>query len=67
MPAKSEAQRKKLYATFGAAWVKRHHYDNAGKLPARLHPKKKPKRKKPVAKKKKPKCKKCGKSPCKCK
>ena len=36
MPAKSEAQRRYLYAKFGAAWAKRHHYDNAGKLPARV-------------------------------
>lgn len=36
MPAKSEAQRKKLNAKFGHAWVKRHHYDNPGKLPARV-------------------------------
>lgn len=33
MPAKSEAQRKYLYAKFGAAWVKRHHFDNRGDLP----------------------------------
>lgn len=34
MPAESEAQRRYLYAKFGAAWVKRHHFDNPGKLPA---------------------------------
>lgn len=33
MPAKSEAQRRYLYATKGEAWVKRHHFDNKGKLP----------------------------------
>lgn len=33
MPAKSEAQRRYLYSRFGAAWVKRHHFDNEGKLP----------------------------------
>lgn len=33
MPAKSEAQRRYLYATKGAAWVRRHHFDNEGKLP----------------------------------
>jgi hypothetical protein len=33
MPAKSEAQRRYLYAKFGAAWVRRHHFDTAGKLP----------------------------------
>ncbi len=36
MPAKSEAQRKLLNAKFGHAWVKKHHFDNAGKLPARV-------------------------------
>jgi hypothetical protein len=33
MPAKSQAQRGFLYATKGPAWVKRHHFDNPGKLP----------------------------------
>jgi hypothetical protein len=33
MPAMSEAQRKYLYATKGKAWVKKHHFDNKGKLP----------------------------------
>jgi len=33
MPAKSEAQREALNAKFGHAWVKRHHFDNKGKLP----------------------------------
>ena len=37
MPAKSEAQREMLNARFGHAWVKRHHFDNKGKLPAKLH------------------------------
>jgi hypothetical protein len=46
MPALSEAQRKMLNAHFGHAWVKEHHFDNKGKLPARVKPKKKPKRKK---------------------
>ena len=40
MPAKSEAQRRKLNAKFGHAWVKEHHFDNKGKLPARVKPKK---------------------------
>lgn len=35
MPAVSEEQRRFLYATKGAAWVKRHHFDNKGKLPLR--------------------------------
>lgn len=34
MPAVSEAQRRYLYAKFGAEWAKRHHFDNPGKLPA---------------------------------
>lgn len=42
MPAKSQAQRAFLYATKGRAWVKRHHFDNKGKLPAHVR---KPKRK----------------------
>jgi hypothetical protein len=36
MPAESEAQRKFLYATKGEAWVKEHHFDNKGKLPAKV-------------------------------
>jgi hypothetical protein len=43
MPAKSEAQRKLLNAKFGHEWVKEHGFDNKGKLPARLHKKKKSK------------------------
>jgi hypothetical protein len=38
MPAVSQAQREALNAKFGHAWVKRHGFDNKGKLPARLHP-----------------------------
>ena len=34
MPAKSQAQRGFLYATKGAAWVSKHHFNNTGKLPA---------------------------------
>jgi len=33
MPAQSQQQREFLYATKGPAWVKRHHFDNKGKLP----------------------------------
>lgn len=33
MPAVSEAQRRYLNARFGHAWVRRHHFDNEGKLP----------------------------------
>jgi len=36
MPAKSQAQRRLLHAKFGHAWVKRHHFDNKGKLPKRM-------------------------------
>jgi hypothetical protein len=36
MPAKSQAQRELLNARFGHAWVKAHHYDNPGKLPAHV-------------------------------
>lgn len=47
MPALSEAQRRYLNARFGHAWVKLHHFDNAGKLPARVgkKSKKKPRKK----------------------
>ena len=38
MPAVSEAQRRYLYAKFGADWAKRHHFDNPGKLPGRKEP-----------------------------
>lgn len=41
MPAKSQAQRAYLYAHFGPAWVKKHHFDNKGKLPRRVRRKKK--------------------------
>ena len=41
MPAKSEAQRKMLNAKFGHAWVKKHHFDNKGKLPKKMPAKKK--------------------------
>jgi hypothetical protein len=51
MPAKSEAQRKLLNAKFGHAWVKKHHFDNKGKLPAHVKPKAKAKPKARKAKK----------------
>lgn len=35
MPAVSQKQRAYLYARFGEAWAKRHHFDNPGKLPLR--------------------------------
>lgn len=40
MPAVSQAQRRMLNAHFGHDWVKEHHFDNKGKLPARAKPKK---------------------------
>jgi hypothetical protein len=40
MPAESQAQRGYLYATKGEAWVKRHHFDNAGPLPEHVGKKK---------------------------
>jgi hypothetical protein len=33
MPAVSEAERRYLNMKFGHKWVKRHHFDNTGKLP----------------------------------
>lgn len=36
MPARSEAQRRYLYAHFGSAWVHKHHFANKGKLPKRV-------------------------------
>ena len=40
MPVRSQAQRGYLYAHFGSAWVKAHHFDNAGKLPKHVKKKK---------------------------
>ena len=34
MPAVSQAQRAYLNQKFGHRWVKKHHFDNKGKLPA---------------------------------
>lgn len=70
MPAKSQAQRKFIYATKGAKFAKAHHFDNKGKLPAKAKGKVKVKKAKPKKTKSKPKGKKCGmcgKSPCTCK
>lgn len=39
MPAVSQAQRGYLAATKGPEWMRKHHYDNPGKLPARKHDK----------------------------
>jgi hypothetical protein len=35
MPAVSQQQRRWAFATKGAAWAKRHHFDNPGTLPLR--------------------------------
>lgn len=35
MPARSEAQRRYLNAKFGHDWVKKHDFDNKGRLPKR--------------------------------
>jgi hypothetical protein len=34
MPAVSQAQRGYLAHKFGPEWMKKHHFDNKGKLPA---------------------------------
>lgn len=44
MPAKSQAQRAFLNAHFGHNWVKAHHFDTKGKLPAKVGSKKKAKK-----------------------
>lgn len=50
MPAKSEAQRRFIYGVKGKKFAEKHGFDNPGKLPKRVAPKKhKPK---PKAKKK---------------
>ena len=38
MPAVSEKQRRFFFATKGAAWVERHHFDNKGPLPMYANP-----------------------------
>ena len=43
MPAKSQAQRELLNVKFGHDWVKKHHFDNPGKLPPKVKPPPKPK------------------------
>jgi hypothetical protein len=43
MPAKSQKQRGFLEAKFGHEWVKKHHFDNKGKLPKYAHKSKKKK------------------------
>jgi hypothetical protein len=36
MPAVSQAQRGYLAHKFGPEWMREHHYDNPGKLPAHV-------------------------------
>lgn len=52
MPAKSQAQRRFIYGVKGKKFAEAHHFDNKGKLPARVG-KKKPKAKKKASKRKK--------------
>lgn len=40
MPAKSAAQRGWVYGVKGKKWAEAHHYDNPGKLPAKVAKKK---------------------------
>jgi hypothetical protein len=44
MPSKSQAQREYLNMKFGHPWVKRHGFDNRGKLPSHVSKAKKGKR-----------------------
>jgi hypothetical protein len=41
MPAVSQAQRGYLAAKFGPEWMRQHHFDNPGPLPARVDKKRK--------------------------
>jgi len=41
MPVKSQAQRAYLNWRFGHAWVKKHHFDQTGALPAHVSRKRK--------------------------
>ncbi len=40
MPAKSEAQRRFIYGVKGKKFAEAHHFDNKGKLPAKVKSKK---------------------------
>ncbi len=40
MPAKSQAQRRWAFGVKGKKWAKAHHFDNPGRLPARVRKKK---------------------------
>lgn len=37
MPARSRRQQRYLAWKFGPAWLRAHHFDNAGRLPERAH------------------------------
>jgi hypothetical protein len=43
MPAKSQKQRAYIFQKFGKTWAEKHHFDNPGKLPAKVKPPPKPK------------------------
>ena len=45
MAARSEAQRRWAYGAYGKKWAEAHHMDNAGKLPAKVKPKRKKRKK----------------------
>jgi len=36
MPARSQAQRRWAFGVKGEKWARAHHYDNEGKLPAKV-------------------------------
>jgi len=36
MPARSQKQRRWAFGVKGAAWARKHHFDNKGKLPKRV-------------------------------
>lgn len=50
MPAKSEAQRRFIYGVKGKKFAEAHHFDNKGKLPAKVKPKAKKVKPKKTAK-----------------
>ena len=51
MPAKSQAQRRWAYGKMGAAWAKKHHFNNKGKLPKRFRKRKRSTRRRSRARK----------------
>jgi DNA-binding sugar fermentation-stimulating protein len=52
MPARSNAQRRFIYGVKGKKFAEEHHFDNPGKLPERVKPKKKVGKKKKSSRKK---------------